>query len=108
MGMAQGAPGWIGFAAVAAGLAVGQAHAAGDRALGEYLSAECATCHGNAPKAGAIPGLAGMPVDQFTALMDAYRLGDRDNAAMRNVARQLSAEEVAALAAYYEGLKTAP
>ncbi len=94
------------FAAVAAGLAAAPAHAAADRALGEYLSAECATCHaGTAPKAGAIPTLAGMPADQFTALIMTYRSGIRDNAAMRNIAKQLSEEDVAALAAYYEGLK---
>lgn len=102
----QAGSGWMSFAAVAAGLAAAPAHAASDRALGEYLSAECATCHvGSAPKAGAIPALAGMPADQFTALMMAYRRGDRDNAAMRNVAKQLSEEDIAALAAYYEGLK---
>lgn len=94
------------FAAVAAGLAAAPAHAAADRVLGEYLSAECATCHaGTAPKAGAIPTLVGMPADQFTALIMTYRSGIRDNAAMRNIAKQLSEEDVAALAAYYEGLK---
>lgn len=105
----QAGSGWMSFAAVAAGLAAAPAYAAPDRALGEYLSAECATCHvGSTAKAGAIPTLAGMPADQFTVVMMAYRRGDRDNAAMRNVARQLSEEEIAALAAYYEGLKAAP
>jgi len=109
MAGAQAGAGWMSFAAVAAGLAVAPAQAAGDRALGEYLSSECAACHqATASKAAGIPALAGMPADQFTALMDAYRRGGRDNATMGNVARQLSAEDIAALAAYYEGLKTAP
>ena len=99
-------PGAVRLAVLGLILACGPADAAGDRALGEYLSAECAACHvGSAPKAGAIPALAGMPADQFTALMMAYRRGDRDNTAMRNVAKQLSEEDIAALAAYYEGLK---
>jgi len=109
MAGSQAGSGWMSFAAVAAGLAAGPAYAGADWALGEYLSAECASCHaGSAPKASAIPALAGMSADQFTALMMAYRRGDRENAAMRNVARQLSEEEVAALAAYYQGLKPVP
>ncbi|OJV09629.1 MAG: hypothetical protein BGO20_02880 [Bosea sp. 67-29] len=109
MGAAPVASGWMSFAAMAAGLAAGSAQAAGDRALGEYLSAECAACHvGSASGAQGIPALAGMPAGQLTALMMSYRRGERDNAAMRNVARQLSEDDIAALAAYYEGLKTAP
>jgi cytochrome c553 len=109
MAAAQVSPGWMSFAAIAAGLAASPGHAAGDRALGEYLSSECVTCHlGSAHKANGIPALHGMPADQFTALMTTYRRGDRDNAAMRNVAEQLSDQDIAALAAYYEGLKAAP
>jgi cytochrome c553 len=80
--------------------------AAGDRALGEYLSSECATCHQSSGRqVGAIPAIIGHPADQFVALMGAYRDGQRENQIMRTIARRLGADEIAALAAYYESLK---
>lgn len=104
----QTTPGWMSFAAVAAGLAAVPAQASGDRALGEYLSSECASCHAAGAQAGAaIPALAGMPADQFVAIMGSYRAGERENAAMRNIAQQLSEQEIAALAAYYAEMKPA-
>jgi cytochrome c553 len=81
---------------------------AGDRALGEHLSAECATCHQSSGRqVGAIPAIIGHPADQFVALMAAYRDGQRENQIMRTIAGRLSSDEIAALAAYYEGLKPA-
>jgi len=82
--------------------------AAADVALGEYLAAECASCHqASGRRQGGIPAIIGLPADQFVALMEAYRRGQRDNQVMRTIAAGLSADEIAALAAYYAGLKPA-
>ncbi|MFC5421609.1 c-type cytochrome [Bosea eneae] len=85
------------------------ANAAEDKALGEYLSAECTSCHQSSGKqVGGIPAIVGHPAEQFVALMNAYRQRQRDNQVMQAVAAKLSSEEIAALAAYYESLKPGP
>lgn len=90
-------------------LACAPAEAAGDRALGEYLSSECTSCHQTSGKqVGGIPAIIGHPAEQFVALMNAYRERQRDNQVMQAVAARLSSEEIAALAAYYESLKPNP
>jgi cytochrome c553 len=90
-------------------LACAPADAAGDRALGQYLSSECTTCHQTSGRqVGGIPAIVGRPAEQFVALMNAYRQRQRDNEVMQAVAGRLSSEEVAALAAYYESLKSDP
>lgn len=90
-------------------LACAPAKAAGDRVLGEYLSAECTSCHQTSGRqVGGIPAIVGQPAAQFVALMNAYRERQRDNQVMQAVAARLSGEEIAALAAYYETLKPIP
>lgn len=87
---------------------VGTAQAAGDRELGEYLFGECTACHqASGRQTGAIPAIIGWPEDQFIAVMDAYRSRMRENQVMQTIAARLSAEEVAALAAYLATLKPA-
>lgn len=94
--------------ALAGSFAVQSSAAAADAALGEYLAAECASCHqASGRQQGGIPAITGLPADQFVALMEAYRRGQRDNATMRTITAALTAEEIAALAAYYAGLKPA-
>lgn len=93
--------------ALAAGAAPGRA--AGDPALGAYLSSECTACHQTSGRQqGAIPAIVGIPADQFVALMNAYKDRQRENPVMRTIAGRLTAEEVEALAAYYAELKPAP
>lgn len=96
------------------GLAVGlmlltcanAAHAAGDRALGEYLSTECVTCHRLAgPPVAGIPAIRGWPVDQFVATMSAYKSKQRENTVMQSIAGRLSQDDFEALAAYFASLK---
>lgn len=90
-------------------LACAPAEAAGDKALGEYLSSECTSCHQSSGRqVGGIPAIIGHPAEQFVALMNAYRQRQRDNQVMQAVAARLSSEEIAALAAYYESLKPGP
>lgn len=80
--------------------------AAGDVALGEYLSATCVTCHQKSgASAGGVPPIVGWPADQFVAVMSAYRSKERENEVMRSLAMGLSMDDIAALAAYFEGLK---
>lgn len=80
--------------------------ASGDRALGEYLSSECTTCHQVSGKHhGGIPAIVGWPEDQFVAVMNSYRQKHRENVTMQTIAGQLSADELAALATYFGSLK---
>lgn len=81
------------------------AAAAGDRELGQYLSAECTTCHqlsGNVT--AGVPAIVGFPEDQFIALMNSYKLKERDNPVMQTITGRLTAEDIAALAAYFGSL----
>lgn len=78
----------------------------GDAALGEYLASECVTCHQvSGQQVGGIPAIIGLPQDAFVALMDSYRRRERDNQVMQAMAARLTAEEVAALAAYFGSLR---
>jgi len=91
------------FALIAASSA---AQADGDRALGEYLSNECTSCHQiSGQRDGRIPAIVGWPEDQFIAVMESYRDKHRDNVVMQMVAGRLSKDELAALASYFGSLK---
>ena len=90
----------IGFASPAA--------AAGDRALGEYLSSECVTCHQRTGRFAGIPPIVGWPEETFVAVMNEYKLKSRDNRVMQMLAGRLSDEEIAALAAYFGSLPVQP
>lgn len=82
--------------------------AEGDVAYGEYLSAQCVTCH-RAPapaRDGNIPPIVGLPALAFVDALQAYRNGERDNQVMRNVTSTLGDEEIAALAAYFASLSS--
>lgn len=91
--------------AVVAVLPAADARAEGDPAYGEYLSAQCLTCHpaSGQPQAG-IPPIVGMPADALVDALLAYKNGDRDNQVMRSMAGTLGIEEFAALAAYFAKL----
>lgn len=79
---------------------------AGDVALGEYLSATCVTCHQKSGHhTGGVPAIVGWPAEQFVAVMNSYKNRERDNEVMRSLASGLSADDIAALAAYFGGLK---
>lgn len=80
--------------------------AAGDRALGEYLSSECVTCHQLSGKYQGIPPIVGWPEASFIEIMNEYRAKTRDNEVMRTIAGKFSSEDIAALAAYFGSLKS--
>ena len=91
---------------IAALLSGAEAARAGDVALGEYLSSGCLTCHQKSGQVtGGVPAIVGWPVEQFAAVMKAYRSRERENAVMRAVASPLSNEDIDALAAYFGSLK---
>ncbi len=80
--------------------------AAGDRALGEYLSSECVACHQvTGQHAGGIPPIVGLPEDSFIQMIDEYRKKTRANPIMQTIAGKFSNDEIAALAAYFGSLK---
>lgn len=91
--------------ALLGGVAADRAHAA-DAAFGEYLSGECVTCHRIDGQDKGIPAIVGWPSDQFVAVLQSYKTKDRRNPVMQSIAAKLSDDEMAALAAYFESLKS--
>lgn len=66
--------------------------------------APCASCHGGIDQKPGSPWLEGMPRAYLAAQLQAFSRGERRNdahAAMRNVARHMSGEEIEAVAQYY-------
>jgi cytochrome c553 len=93
------------LAVLAAAWAMSKATAAGDRALGEYLSSECVTCHQLTGNHEGIPPIIGWPEQSFVEIMGEYRNKKRSNPIMQTIAGRFSADEIAALAAYFGSLK---
>ena len=90
--------------AATAGLAMAPAtlsHASGDRALGQYLSSECVTCHQLSGRFDGIPPIVGWPEESFVEIMNDYKSKKRNHAVMQTIAGRLSPDEIAALAAYF-------
>lgn len=73
----------------------------GDPEYGEYLSAECTTCHLHDGADNGIPSITNWPVDDFVAALHAYKVKLRPHPVMQMMAGRLSNEEIAALAAFY-------
>ena len=82
--------------------------AAADRAFGEYLSSECVTCHQLSGRFEGIPSIVGWPEASFIAIMKQYRMKERANPVMQNIAAKLSEEEIAALATYFGSITSQP
>jgi cytochrome c553 len=79
--------------------------AAGDRALGEYLSSECVTCHQLSGRYQGIPPIVGWPDASFIEIMNEYREKRRANPVMQTIAAKFSSDDIAALAAYFGSVK---
>ena len=80
--------------------------AQGDRALGEYLSSQCVTCHQLSGRYQGIPPIVGWPEATFIEIMNEYRTKHRNNPVMQTIAGKFTNEELAALAAYFGSLKS--
>lgn len=92
-----------GFAQAAA-----SAEIKGDRELGAHLSSQCTTCHQLSGRSvGGVPSIVAWPEEQFIAVINSYKEGQRDNETMRTISHSLSLEEIAALAAYFGSIKPA-
>lgn len=76
----------------------------GDPEYGEYLSGECVTCHQVEGGYSGIPSITSWPEEDFVIAMHAYKNKARPNPVMQAIAARLSAEEIAALAAYFASL----
>ncbi|HMO71683.1 MAG TPA: c-type cytochrome, partial [Paracoccaceae bacterium] len=76
----------------------------GDVEFGEYLAAECLTCHRRDGADEGIPSITGWPAEDFVVAMHAYREKLRPHQVMQMMARRLANDEIAALAAYFETL----
>jgi cytochrome c553 len=83
-------------------------HASGDRALGQYLSSECVTCHQLTGRFDGIPPIVGWPEESFVEIMNEYKNKKRNHAVMQTIAGRLSPEEILALAAYFGSVTPAP
>lgn len=77
----------------------------GDPAYGEYLSAECVTCHQISGKYDGIPPIVGWEPQRFWDVMREYQKKERDNKVMQTIAKSLDDEQLAALAVYFASIK---
>ncbi|SDW60852.1 c-type cytochrome [Litoreibacter albidus] len=77
----------------------------GDPEYGEYLSAECVTCHRVDGGDTGIPSITRWPTEDFVVAMQAYKRALRPHPVMQMLAGRLSDEEIAALAAYFHEIK---
>lgn len=91
--------------AAALGSVVGPA-AAADVSIGRQKAQPCAVCHGVLGLSGApdAPNLAGQPELYLAVQLRAYRSGKRQHEVMSIMAKSLSDDDIAALAAWYASL----
>ena len=88
------------------GLALGPAHA-GDARAGRQKLTTCQGCHGldGLSKNPEAPNLAGQVESYLARSLEAYRSGERKNESMNIVAKDLSDEDIADVAAYYASIQ---
>ncbi|MDO6695470.1 cytochrome c [Aliiglaciecola sp. 3_MG-2023] len=82
---------------------------AGDAEKGKAKSATCAACHGSngISMIPMYPNLAGQKEQYLVLQMKAFRSGERNNMVMAPMAKGLSDEDIADLAAYFASLNPA-
>lgn len=77
----------------------------GDAEFGEYLAAECRTCHQASGADAGIPSITLWPEEDFVLAMHAYKQKLRPHPVMQMMAGRLTEEEIAALAAFFGTLE---
>lgn len=79
--------------------------AAGDRAAGRALAGQCRTCHGldGLAPIPIAPHIGGEPAAYLVRQLTAFRDGTREHEMMSIVARSLTDDQIADLAAWYSG-----
>ena len=75
------------------------------RDYGEYLGGECTACHSATGADKGIPSILGWDQEGFIETLKYYKSGERDNAAMVDVAKNLDDEQMKALAVYFGSLE---
>ncbi len=97
---------WVVSIALAFGVVSG-AFAAGDIEAGKQKAMVCAACHGaNGISAAPIwPNLAGQKDAYLEKQLKAFRDGTRSDPSMDAMAKMLTDEDIANLAAYFSSLK---
>ena len=80
---------------------------AGDARAGRQKLTTCQGCHGldGLSKNPEAPNLAGQVETYLTRSLEAYRSGERKNESMNIVAKELSDEDIADVAAYYASIQ---
>lgn len=87
------------------GVATGDAATLQMVVLGKGQAWSCASCHGEAGQGNLnTPRLAGQPAEYLHKQLQDFKSGLRHNESMAFVARALSEEDMAKLAAYYAGI----
>ncbi len=79
---------------------------AGDAAAGKVKTTICATCHGKAgiSTSKMTPNLAGQKEGYLQKALKDFRSGTRKDATMNTMAKNLSEDDIANIAAYYASL----
>ena len=80
--------------------------ALGDIEYGEYIGAECSSCHHQSGASEGIPSIHGMDAEVFVALMLAYRSKELENPIMQMIAGRLNDEQIGSLALYFSKLES--
>lgn len=83
------------------------AQAGGDPAAGREKAKVCRTCHGmdGVGKLPNVPNIGGESDFYLTKQLKAFRKGDRRDEQMAIIARHLSDQDIADLAAYYASIE---
>src|SRR5438552_1881903 len=88
-------------------LAATPAHAQGNAEAAKAKNSMCIGCHGIPmyktafPEVYSVPLIAGQTPDYIVKALQAYRAGDRSHPSMQGVAKSLSDQDMADLAAFY-------
>ena len=92
---------------VAALVAAPALASSGDAEVGRKKSEPCKACHGEGGISATpeFPNLAGQHADYLTAAINHYKNGKRKNPIMSGQVANLSARDIADLAAYYSSLR---
>lgn len=72
-----------------------------DKAYGEYLAAQCSTCHASSTTGFGIPIIHGQKNTQIMQALLEYKEKRRTNTTMQSVAETLSDEDIGALALFF-------
>jgi cytochrome c553 len=99
----------LSVAAAMSFVAASPAALAQDAAAGEKKAAMCIGCHGipgyqaSFPEVHKVPMISGQNGKYIAAALAAYKKGERKHPTMQSIAKSLSDQDMADLAAFYEG-----